>query len=58
MKVVATFIATRVMEIGEPEGEQSKEEFLQLQKEAVIQDPFSFIDTTDIEVMSHVVEVE
>lgn len=44
MKAVIVFTAIRVLDVGEPETGQSKEEFLQLCKEGTVSDPFSFID--------------
>jgi hypothetical protein len=61
MKLAVVFVASRViLDAGEPEEGQSREEYIQNFKECIIGDPFSFIDVSmeHIEVSCVVTELK
>lgn len=57
MKAVVVLIASRVLDIGEPEEGQSKTDFIQCSKEHIDSYPDEFLDSPDAQVLVVLEEV-
>lgn len=57
MKLVYVLTAIRVIETGEPEKGQDKEDFIDLHRESAESDPFAFLDHKDTDVSVVVREI-